>query len=292
MRARLIALLTALLAVVALTGLHLTPAQAATTEPSYAALGDSIPVGFGATATDLLPGCDQPGGAYPVVVPSAKAYPNLLAGSPAEVKLLACSSATIGDVLADQVPLVPSAAKQVTLTVGANDLNYSELLIQCSLGQCPTAAELAKQIGRIPGKLAKLITAIHKQAPKARIFVTGYPSLFQPKVTLAKGKLTPTCAPLPQVDAKLLATVDAATVVFNAAIAATAAASDLKSGYDVRYVNAAKPFVGHGICSGGASWINHPFLADGVSFNPIGLHPNASGQAAYAKAIKARGFTG
>lgn len=250
----------------ALTGLAVTPVQAATSSGGYAALGDSYAVGYGAS------------------VP----YPAILAGGGGVTVIGSPLGYTTGDLLA-RVGEIPVTAKQVTVTIGGNDVGFAENVAACALGECPVS-KIAAAIAKLPASLTRLLAAIEKQAPNARIYVTGYPLLFQPRLKLQERRLTLTCEGFGYVPAKDLAAVDALTVALNAAIGITAKAVDSKSGYDVVYVDVMAAFAGHGVCQGAKSWINHPLTPAG-GLNPFALHPNDSGQQAYAAAIKSRGFS-
>lgn len=249
----------------ALVALSITPAQAATTAGDYAALGDSYAVGYGAST------------AYPVILASGGSFTPI--GSPVNYQT--------SDLLA-RVTEIPATAKQVTVTIGGNDVGFAANVAACAQGDCPVK-KITTAIAKLPASLTKLLTAIEKQAPNATVYVTGYPLLFQPQLTLQERKLVLTCAAFDLTAAKDLAAVDALTAALNSAIGITAKAVDAKKGYDVVYVDVAAKFAGHGVCQGSKSWINHPLTSDGT-FSAIALHPNDAGQQGYAAAIKARGF--
>ena len=103
---------------------------------------------------------------------------------------------------------------------------------------------------------------MHERAPRAEIYVTGYPILFQ-----APSAICPASLDL----------FDQANAALNAAIQEVAEAND------ATYVDVADDFTGHGICHGPASWI----LPSGTA----ALHPTERGQEAYAEAVEATSFT-
>lgn len=261
---RLTTIAAALLAA-ALTVLSAVPAQAATTASRYTAMGDSYAVGYGANTS--YPAILAAGGSATVI------------GSPIDYRT--------SDLLA-RVGEIPTTTTQVTVTIGGNDVGFSSHIAACAQGSCPVG-KIAAAILKLPASLTKLLTAIEKRAPKATIYVTGYPLLFQPELKLQQRKLVLTCDAFPLTPAKDLATVDALTMALNAAIAATAKAVDKKSGHEVVYVDVMARFARHGVCQGARSWINQPLNPDGT-INPFALHPNDAGQKGYAAAIKARGF--
>lgn len=252
MRHRLLALLATLACLTAFSAVAATPAHA--TGDGYVPIGDSY----------------------------AAVYPQLLGGGadPALVLLEGGTTRTLKTAVADWDGW--GKATQVTLTVGGNDAGFG-LLAGCLSDDCPTAAKIAKGIASVPSGLSALLTTIRKQAPKATVYVTGYPLLFQPKVTVKGLKVSVSCQGLPGFDPKDMVALDAAAVALNAAIAATVKTADAKlSGPKIVYVDVAGAFAGHGVCRSG-SWIT------GLD-SPVPLHLTDAGHAAYAGAIRARGF--
>jgi len=252
----------------------------------YAALGDSFAAGVG---NPTLPGAGTSGR-------SASAYPVLLAEKANRVTFLAASGAATPDVMA-QVEYVPGAARQLTVTVGGNDgaaftamgaclYAYSvavqidpttdpQVLDACAaLFAEPAAGADEAQIAGIAG----LLTAIQLQAPRAKIYVTGYPMLFD-----ANGDPTLrscTILPLGTLPGGLFDALDGATAQLNAKI--ESAVSDAASqGVDAHFVPVS--FAGHGLCDGPSSWVLGPEA-------PAPLHPTPAGQAVYAEAIIDAGF--
>ncbi len=121
---------------------------------------------------------DEPGAFDGVRVP--------LAGQWNRVAFLASSGATIDEVLMKQVPKVPESANQITLTVGGNDVGFMTVAQACA--EAPSRCQgailaAADKLGDMGADLGLLITALKTQAPKATIFVTGYPQIFQPSLT-------------------------------------------------------------------------------------------------------------
>ncbi|HHV22863.1 MAG TPA: SGNH/GDSL hydrolase family protein [Propionibacterium sp.] len=248
----------AVTASLALIGAAAQPADAGPMTPNrgrYAALGDSYAAGVG----------NQPLKNAGVSLRSAAAYPVLLADQVNKVTFLAVSGATTGTVSAHQVPQIPRSVTQVTLTAGGNDVGFGMIAMACTspdaATQCgPAVAAAQARLPQMTADLAALIQQVQDQAPRAEIYVTGYPILFQ-------------CGPHP-----VLGTVDAANQQLNHAIRAVALAQG------ATYVDVTDEFAGHGLCQGPNSWI----LPAG-SVAP--LHPTARGQQAYADAIEATAFT-
>src|SRR6187551_2110890 len=86
----------------------------------YVALGDSYAAGVGSGGSGE---CGR----------SASAHPSLWndAHSPAEFRFAACSGATTQDVLESQVASLSSVTTLVTLTVGGNDIGFTDVMTTC-----------------------------------------------------------------------------------------------------------------------------------------------------------------
>ena len=112
-------------------------------------------------------------------------YPaQIAAATGTSLTLAACSGATTSDLLTKQIPTVPSSTDYVTITVGGNDLGFAPVITTCGLpgwlGNCNAAIDASPAILRtkLPGRLARVYSAVRSQAPNAKVVVTGYPLLF------------------------------------------------------------------------------------------------------------------
>ncbi|NUP73141.1 MAG: SGNH/GDSL hydrolase family protein [Sinomonas sp.] len=240
--ARIVRILFAVLAALGLvTGAAALPAEAAA-PPSYFALGDSVAAGTGGGA--FINSCGQ----------TANSYPALL-GAMAN---LSCFGATTQDVIAHQVPALPSTARNVTITVGANDIGDAQVTAACATAPGSSACTQAIDnaifvlLPQLPAKLDSTIAAVHAKAPRARITLTGYPLLF-------------TVSGLPVALQPTAAQINAATALLNSTIAV----SSLTRG--AGYADVTLRFFGHGLGSPDP-WIN-PF----VPGDPGSFHPTATG---------------
>lgn len=252
-RHRILAIVIAATCLTALSTAAAVPARAA--GGSYLPIGDSYAIG------------------YPVLL---GAQPELAVIDPS-----GATTRTLNQLLAGTP--IPSGVKKVTLTVGGNDAGFSSLA-GCLTDDCPTAAEIAKGIASVPSGLKALLTTIRQKAPDATIHVTGYPQLFQPKVSLKGLKVSLSCEPLKGFDPKDMVVLDAAAATLNATIAATVKTMDAKlPGPRLTYVDVTGRFAGHGVCRSD-SWIT------GLTA-PLPLHLTDAGHAAYAAAIEAKGFS-
>lgn len=263
----------------------ITPATAGPETPNrgrYAALGDSYAAGLGNET--LLPGGGVSGR-------TAEAYPVLLAGAANKVTFLASSGATTQIVLADQVPLIPRGARQITLTVGGNDIGFGVVALACAGDPasvaCVTALANAQQaLLELPDDLGELMTAVRTRAPHAQIYVTGYPLLFQP---LAQAEF---CAPIQQLNPLItpptLLQADALVVGLNAVIEGVVVTASFQDAR-VEFVDVTDEFP-TGLCGGNLIYPPLPDPAATPPFASSSLHPTALGQQAYADAIADANF--
>jgi len=234
------------------------PEQSASGKITYVALGDSYAAGVG-------------GGDYLdfVCLTSPNGYAALLANDPGQVHtdLRGCAGATTSDVLNTQLAGIDSRTKTITLTVGANDLGVAALATICltpdNEAACLAAlAATSDDLVVLSANLVATLTAIRQAAPKATVYVTGYPLFFD----------NPTSTTQLAVNTGILA--------LNAAIANAVAIA----GSGFVYVDVVPVFLGHGLDSGDP-WIISPYDAGALPFEPF--HPNPAGHVAYADAIRA-----
>ncbi|MFC8682272.1 SGNH/GDSL hydrolase family protein [Microbacterium ureisolvens] len=229
------------------------------TEPVYAAVGDSFAAGVGA-GSYLDTSCYRSSRSYPKLLDADA--DKLLAAFPA------CSGANTSAVIA-QTSAVPAGAALVTVTVGGNDVGFADVMQNCFVLPTSTCASKIAAGGAIAtsdafaANIAAVIAAIRAKAPAARIVVAGYPLLFA-----LSGGVNSKYAWADEVNAQ--------TVVLNDVIERVAVANGAV------FVDVEDDFAGHGIGST-APWIN-----DWSWFNTTaGFHPTASGYIAYAAAIRA-----
>ncbi|MFI7483613.1 SGNH/GDSL hydrolase family protein [Kocuria sp. M1R5S2] len=244
---------------VALVGATVSPATAAPSTVGVVNLGDSYSaaIGTGGISALPLPGpCLQ--GQGPDHVDKLDAGPRF------DVRLdAACSGATTTQIRAlAGLPAVGAAlagADLVTLTLGGNDLGWTQIVLQCSalghpalcdtlLAQAPTAIDAA---ARSAGQTVATID----EATDGTILVFGYPRLFDAQEDSA---LMP---------AARAAQLNALTDQLNAALRSAVEAEGAV------FVDVAQRFQGHGLGSADP-WI-HFDPAD--PFDPNSLHPTSRG---------------
>ncbi|MGW2705433.1 SGNH/GDSL hydrolase family protein [Streptomyces sp. NPDC001340] len=241
-----------------------SPAQADPSEyggqgkTRYAALGDSFSAGVG--AGDYIPAS---GDCYR----SPRAYGPLWAAThhPKTFQFIACGGATTTDVQKDQVPEISSATTLLTLTVGGNDLGFSQGVAACLLptstdATCNAALDESEYIlqNELPGNLQRTYQDIAAAAPKARVVLAGYPHLLE-----AGTSACPYGTPARRIR------INALTDQLDSLIRKTGK----EQGF--RFADVRRSFAGHGVCApeGVPEWITAIVSPSFASF-----HPTAVGQ--------------
>ncbi|MFD9737103.1 SGNH/GDSL hydrolase family protein [Umezawaea sp. NPDC059074] len=233
----------------------LVPAPVAS---DYVALGDSYAAGVGTGGTGA--GCGRSPYSYPDMYRDAHGYTSF--------QFPACAGATIPEVLDRQVSVLSTETGLVTITVGGNDVGFTDVMTTCSVGSdrsCAKAVDEAKGLMRteLPGRYAKLFAAVSDRAPGAKVVLLGYPRLFEEKA--CSGGLTA---------AKRTAVNEGADLLADVMSAAATAAS-------ATFVDVRTPFLGHGVCAD-EPWVNPLTTPTADSY-----HPNKSGQVGYLRALEA-----
>jgi GDSL-like Lipase/Acylhydrolase family len=182
-------LLTILLALITASALAFLAAAAR--GATYVGLGDSYVAG------PLIP--------YPVppygCLKSNHDYPHLAAsGIGLPLRDASCSGAKTDDMFQPQsiefdgpnppqLDSIDAETSVVSLTIGGNDIGYSEIVRSCVTfnpfsSPCKNKYasggqdELAARIGATALKVDAVLTAIHSRAPQARVVVVNYPAIF------------------------------------------------------------------------------------------------------------------
>ena len=264
-RGRFVARLVTIL--IALAGLVTVGALPAAAQPNsgpvpYVALGDSYAAGQG--GGDYLNTCLESPNGYPYLL-DARSRIDLRDN-------VACTGAKASDLVTSstQLSALNVDTELVTITVGAADLNLSEVLAACTAVpptpvQCQAAIANAQALlGALAVSLTNLYALVADAAPNALIVVTGYPYLFEPP---AEG----------DPNAAIITAINNAITALNATIQqAVTLAQTADPDINIIYVDVTDEFAGHGIGS------KQPFIH---ATGPDAYHPNAAGYRAYAKAI-------
>lgn len=158
------------------------------TYDNYVALGDSYGSGAGLSPVDDA-NCDRSSEGYPAVIAGAvkaKSFKNVT-----------CSGATTAEMAKAQgtnpaqLSALSADTDLVTLTIGGNDIGFTEIITNCVVGSFsdPTGSPCKKQynasgsdaittrINSTAAKLTVTLQYVRALAPKARVLVVGYPSL-------------------------------------------------------------------------------------------------------------------
>ena len=286
----------ALVTAASVTGwLPATPAAARTAEGAtrptgtgrtYVALGDSYTSGP-AIPHQLGPHTDP--SAPSACLRSSENYPALTARTLGLVLTdVSCGGATTGDLTGSQGAGIPpqlSALRPdtavVSVGIGGNDLGFSSITTDCAAAtpwgltrvgwSCARHFDtdgsdgLATVLTRVGTKVASVLYDIRVRAPRARVFVVGYPSILPPS---GSG-----CWPLLPFSASDLGFLRGVEARLNATLAGDAAAAG-----DI-YVDTAGASTSHNACtSDDTRWVE-PVLPSRGTYP---LHPSAVGMAGMA----------
>jgi len=277
---------TLLAAAVAATA-YTEPAGAADSGPSrYVSIGDSYVAGpFTGTSTSAPTSCFQ----------TTSNYPHLIApviGADEHVDV-SCSSAKTDDVFTPQhlddgmhaappqIDAVSPGTAVVTVGLGGNDIGFGEVVRECP-SPVPYGSpcrdkyvvggkdELARRIAETGPKIDRVLDAIRDRAPRAEVYVVGYPAIFD-----AAGQGCWPAAPLTAADTAYLRDT---LIRLNAMLA------DQAQRNGATYVDTYTPGVGHDMCQlPGVKWIEPLVPTEPAS----PFHPNARGERGLADAVLA-----
>lgn len=237
-----------------------TPAGALAAD-RYVALGDSFSSGVGTGSYTLSSSCKRSVYAYPYLV-SQQRPDTMLA-------FVACTGATTSDVMASQIQAVDATTSIVSVTIGGNDIHFSDLIVQCTLSDCSAALDSTR--ASLPSvlnpRLDTVYSAIRSQAAEgARVVVLGYPRMFT-----SSG-----CFGTLGISSTERAKANQLAEALDGVIAARAGA------FLFTYKSALASFSTHAVCSS-SPWLNGLSL-----FNPgESYHPNRNGQSqGYAPLVR------
>ena len=234
----------------------------------YIAFGDSVAAGVGLSTASDSSACDRTNEAYTHQVSTAKSF---------TLTTVACSGATLthgvlgpqdvnGLSVKPQIDALPAQAPTViTITVGANDLNWSGLLAKCYSAICGTTDDTNQfnsQLATVKTGLREFLVNVqakYKQPPI--VVVTGYYAVF--------GN-TATCPESNGLTQPETTWVNSQLAILNDALKSTTT--------DFAFAHfAAVNFSGHELCTSD-SWVQT--IAD-----PAPFHPTEGGQKAIAASV-------
>lgn len=293
----------------------------------YVAMGDSYSSGEGTfvyrRATDTASNrCHR----------SPLAYGPLLSHRKPSLRpftFVACSGALTRDLYATnhayasepaQLQALKRSTRTVTLTVGGNDLGFAQVAAACVQSVRPAgfgcsknaalrsvvAARLAALAGQAPAPapdgsaitpIDQVLSDIRQRAPRARIYLAGYPRLFGTvRRDFGRDATAPSgssCVVNPLIVARIdyedaqwiNANGRALNRVLRAAVRQARA-----DGVRATYVSPST-FRGHGLCDRKTAWINPVLVGSGGLPRSESLHPTVAGHAlGYARAFRRAGL--
>jgi len=213
-----------------------------------------------------------------------------------------------------QMHALSSRTRTVTLTLGGNDIGFAEVVGGCiATARVPgrrcsenplltgtVSLRLAALAGltSAPGSgldyqiraLRTVLDDIHQRAPRATIYLAGYPLLFGSRTADFTADLSVPSGYSCSMNTALHAVMDygdaqyvnAATERLNTVLrGATADAAG--RGIDAAFVPAG-PFAGHGLCDAKTPWIRPVLLNPDGSVKAESLHTTVRGSLGYAQA--------
>lgn len=248
----------------------------------YVALGDSYTAGP-AIPDQVDANCARSDRNYPSLLAAQEHYAGFTDAS--------CSGATTAQMWQaqgtnpPQLDAVTRDTDLVTVQIGGNDIGFGSIIATCAgLSVTAPAAspckdhygasgtdQLTATIVNAAPKIAKVLRAVHRKAPHARVVVVGYPDLLPdegpgcfPAVPFAAGDVPY----LRNTEKRLNAMLRVEALLGGAS-----------------YVDTYGPTVGHDMCRPEADrWIE-PLVPEAPA---APAHPNAAGEQAMAAAVAAR----
>lgn len=238
----------------------------------YVALGDSVAAGLGLKDYTDPSACNRTHQAYPQLVAAKHSYQLVnLACSGAKSDAGILSTQTVNEAgvkpQLSQLFALPKP-KLITMTIGANDMGWTDILTKCYVSACGDYADTAlvdKNLDNLQTNLVQIFTqmAQHYPSQKPLVIVTGYYQLLPASLQQ--------CPEMSGLDDVELAWERNQQTKLNDMIKTSAANFNF-----VSYVSAG--FDGHELCTD-ESWVQN--ISASAPF-----HPNVAGQMQYARDIK------
>jgi lysophospholipase L1-like esterase len=281
------AALGTLVAVVAVlvAGSRATPTPAAVAlEPrttGYVAMGDSYTAGPGIPVqVPEPPGCERSNRNYPHRVAPVLGEPlRDVSCSGAGTAHLSAPQPVIGGSNAPQLEALALDTAVVTLGIGGNDIGFGEIVQSCVVllpfgSPCRDryvgvgGDEISRRIAATGPRIVAALAEIHRRAPRARVYVVGYPAILPDRGFGCWPLLPFAFGDVPWLRDK--------EKELNAMLASTATAGGAV------YVDTYGPSVGHSACAlPGDRWVEPV-----VPMSPAApVHPNARGMEGMAQVV-------
>jgi lysophospholipase L1-like esterase len=243
----------------------------------FVALGDSYTAGIGAGPYDSTASCIQTSGGYVDVVGKTGRVDLLLNAACSGAQLFGDETSVAAQISDPETLGALSEAELVSITAGANDLRFAEVLGICAIksadlcGAAVSEATSEANLLLLYSALKQTYGAIQAAAPDATIVVFGYPLLFDP---------TDPAVALP-ISLESQQLVNEGTTKLNTVITAATAA------VGAEHVDVTDEFAGHAVNSK-RPWIFFAAFVDAngmLQIDPRTFHPNKEGHRAYASAF-------
>jgi len=251
---------------------------------TYVALGDSYAAGPLIPNQSTSPlGCLRSSSNYANVAKAsikAATFKDVSCSGAQTDDFFAAQDVTPGPANPAQLTAVDARTKVVTLTVGGNDIGFTDIVKNCAVSLPWDAGckgdyvhdgrdELSEKIAAVGAPLDRVLAGIKQRAPKAKGFVVGYPTVLPETGT----GCYPTVPILPDDVVYLRAKVKE----LNALLKSRALAAGMT------YVDVATPSIGHDFCAGSAKWVEGLVPTNVAA--PV--HPNAAGMRATGATVAA-----
>jgi len=245
--------------------------------PRVVSLGDSYTAGNGAEGTTVAGAANAYFGGSCSQHPDA--YPFLVVNQISDATLdhLACSGATIPDVLGGQIATIPNASDVdfYFLTIGGNDFGFESVVATCLVlplpGLCNLDLDEAEaSLPTVESGIESILDELTLLSPQAEIVLVGYPQLASP------------LCPTPTVPQDRLIDLQELFEQTQSQIAAARS--------NVSFVSVADAFADNGPClesptapfTPGAGLVHHLYLLDPFAES---FHPNRDGHIAIEREI-------
>lgn len=212
-------------------------------------------------------------------------------GLDGRASMMACSGAVVSDLTkrrrghSPQFNALTPATSLVTVTIGGNDLKWTEVMKRCAA--VPTSCRAGSDLDRVVRRsieaigpvLRRTFSDARRRAPHARIIATSYPRFFpaQPRedYTQLFGQVT-------VFDRDTQAWTNERFEQFNAVI------RDAATSVGVEFVDLSDAFEGHELTSDDPWYHGIEYRIGANPFEAATFHPNAGGQARMADLVEAQ----
>lgn len=178
----------------------------------------------------------------------------------------------------DSSQLLGSATRNITLSIGGNDLGFVPVLLTCVLASGPVPVSCAignflasSRLNSAASDYRLLWSRLVRDAPNARIFVLGYPKFFPST---------------PYYNCYGLNTLEQKWINDRIAALNSVIRSSIGGFPKIHYVDVENAFDGHHLCRVG--WDNRPWMNGLTLPREHSFHPNADGHRSFASILFAR----